>query len=138
MSDSDSATIQPTNCKQNTSPGAEISEIQPATHHIYTNDNHFDGDPTRSSFTVYDHLEPPCDSPYAVLGNIEEVDLTSFAYQIASGMVSFPQVISEALRMQCVWVLNFSPRHNYLIHPKDVTKQEAYVCLRVNVYSSLR
>ena len=74
---------------QNTSPaGAEISEIQPAINHTYSNDNHLDSDLTRGSFTAYDHLEPPYDSPYAVLGNIEEVDLTSFAYQIASGMVS--------------------------------------------------
>ena len=43
--------------------------------------------PKENSFAVYDHLAPPSESPYADLGVIKEVDLTSFAYQIASGMV---------------------------------------------------
>ena len=41
----------------------------------------------KPSFAVYDHLEPPAESPYAALGGVDEADLTSFAYQIASGMV---------------------------------------------------
>lgn len=32
-------------------------------------------------------VTPPTDSPYANLGDIEEVDLLSFSYQIAAGMV---------------------------------------------------
>ena len=45
----------------------------------------------KKSFTTYDHLAPPAESPYAALGDIEEVDLTSFAYQIASGMVGYTE-----------------------------------------------
>ena len=44
-------------------------------------------EPPPAKFSAYDHLVPPEQSPYAALGGVGEVDLTSFAYQIASGMV---------------------------------------------------
>jgi hypothetical protein len=74
---------------QNTSEtNAEVHS--PAKKHTFSEYDHLDDQqvPDKSGvFSVYDRLEPPPDSPYAILGNIEEVDLTSFAYQIASGMV---------------------------------------------------
>ena len=39
-----------------------------------------------------DTVTPPPDSPYADLGEVEPVNLISFAYQIASGMVMEPQL----------------------------------------------
>ena len=49
--------------------------------------------PPKNSFTAYDHLVPPSESPYADLGDVEAVDLTSFAYQIASGMVGHTETL---------------------------------------------
>ena len=45
---------------------------------------HSESDVTNSSS---DTVTPPPDSPYADLGEVEPVNLISFAYQIASGMV---------------------------------------------------
>ena len=82
------------NVSKKTTATAEILD-HPPVKHTYSDYDHLDEEKvqlttatnSKGVFSVYDHLEPPADSPYAVLGNIEEVDLTSFAYQIASGMV---------------------------------------------------
>lgn len=55
--------------------------------------DHLDPTPQEQVFSAYDHLVPPEESPYAALGDIEEVDLTSFAYQIASGMVGHTEAL---------------------------------------------
>ena len=76
---------------QNTPNVAAVEVHSPgAPKHTYSDYDHLEEEeekPAKNAFSVYDRLEPPPESPYAVLGNIEEVDLTSFAYQIASGMV---------------------------------------------------
>ena len=68
-----------------------LTKAHPPTKHTYSDYDHLEEVPAKNAFTAYDYLEPPVDSPYAVLGNIEEVDLTSFAYQIASGMVGYTE-----------------------------------------------
>ena len=85
-SNQESYNTTPSPTEQNTSKTAIEVHIPPAED-PFPDYDHLDDPPAKSSFTAYDRLEPPVDSPYAVLGNIEEVDLTSFAYQIASGMV---------------------------------------------------
>ena len=55
----------------------------------------------KESYTAYDRLAPPAKSPYAALGDIEEVDLTSFAYQIASGMVGNTEAPYLILAFSC-------------------------------------
>ena len=50
---------------------------------------HSDSDAINSSS---DAVTPAPDSPYADLGEVEPVNLISFAYQIASGMVMEPQL----------------------------------------------
>lgn len=101
-------TPSPSNHYQNT-PKTAV-EVHPPVKHTYSDYDHLEESPAKSpaftaydhledapvknaAYTVYDRLEPPVDSPYAVLGHIEEVDLTSFAYQIASGMVGYTETL---------------------------------------------
>ena len=86
---------------QNTSGSKTSAEVHPPVKHTYSDYDHLDEQPvpadkSGAAFSVYDRLEPPPDSPYAVLGNIEEVDLTSFAYQIASGMVGHTETLHSS------------------------------------------
>ena len=86
----DNSTPSPT--KENISSKIAIEIHPPPSESSFPDYDHLEPPAKDSgSFTVYDRLEPPVDSPYAVLGNIEEVDLTSFAYQIASGMVGYTE-----------------------------------------------
>ena len=52
-------------------------------------------DPPPAKYSAYDHLVPPEKSPYADLGGVGEADLTSFAYQIASGMVGHTEILNS-------------------------------------------
>ena len=104
--ESDNATPSLSDHDQNTSK--TVIEVHPPVKHTCSDYDHLEETPAKNAtftaydrleespvknaaFTVYDRLEPPVDSPYAVLGQIEEVDLTSFAYQIASGMVGYTE-----------------------------------------------
>ena len=90
-SDSDNTAPSPNSHERDQSTSKIATEAHPPAKHTYSDYDHLEEVPATNAFSVYDRLEPPVDSPYAVLGNIEEVDLTSFAYQIASGMVGYTE-----------------------------------------------